>query len=263
MDACKTDLVCLSPSNVVFQSTAAHMIEKKLVERGSFWGGLKSELPIALVIPTYETGFSETQGSGLGKKENEESQNNIGEGAISSAKEEEKVKEDKKGEKEIDSEKERIREQIQSPHRLRAIPLSYIPYPNPSSWCGDHQSTILRKPYIYSDALHYAFDNSPSSNIEDVEISFTAEVYSYTLLYSTLLYSPLLYSTLLYSTLLYSTLLYSTQLYSTLLSSTLLHSTPLYSTLLYSTLLYSTPLYYTLLYSVLFYSTLLYSTPIH
>ena len=92
------------------------MIEKKLVERGSFWGGLKSELPIALVIPTYETGFSETQGSGLGKKENKESKNDIGEEAISSAKEEEKVKEDKKGEKEIDHEKERIREQRSEEH---------------------------------------------------------------------------------------------------------------------------------------------------
>ena len=198
---------------MVFQSTAAHLIQKKLVERGSLWGGLKSELPIALVIPTYETGFSETQGSGLGKKENKESQNNIGEEAISNAKEEEKLKEDEKGEKEIDSEKESIREQIQSPHRLRAIPLSYIPYPNPSSWCGDHQSTILRKPYIYSDAPHYAFDNSPSSNIVDVEISFNAEVYFYTLLHYTLLYSPPLYSPPLYSTLLHSTLLCSTPIH--------------------------------------------------
>ena len=38
LDACKTDLVCLSPSSVVFQSTTATLLEKKLVERGSLWG---------------------------------------------------------------------------------------------------------------------------------------------------------------------------------------------------------------------------------
>ena len=163
----------------MFQSTTATLLEKKLVERGSLWGGLKSELPVALVVPVYVTEALEIQDPGLdmgsGEIENKESMNNIRE--IVGSKEEKKEKENEDDVKEMEAEKGRRKGQIQGLHRARNVSVSYIPYPLPSSWCGEHQSTILRKPYISLDA-NYAFDNSSLSIMEDVAISFNAKVHT-------------------------------------------------------------------------------------